>query len=214
MTNFLSDFYHTKIRSISLKSSKPIEKVDSVLVHKTVRLERSFVEDIEEESKRKNQDFSKTLRKRFHNSEYFSPKDKQLLGKVFNDYHIEGPTFKDKLMTFANVALNHNGVENNDTQNEFPTKQENPFDYEKWYCDCEFGTYFKEKKKVHCRCSYPSISKWLPKDRLVDPQVCDRCSETQIPKIQEFIEKRREEKDAFAHTKPYFTNEYGQKISY
>jgi len=114
--------------------------------------------------------------------------------------------------------LENNGFENKDTSlnggNALsqPTT-ENPFDYEKWYPDCEYGTYFKPKKKVHCACSYPSISKWLPKDRLVDPQVCDTC----LPRVQgikEFIKKREEEKQALAHTGKYFTNEFGQKIPY
>lgn len=99
------------------------------------------------------------------------------------------------------------------------TSTEKPFDYEKWYCECEFGTYFKEKKKVHCACGYPSISRWLPKDRLVDPQVCDTCK-PRIDQIKEFIQKRDEEKNALAHTsklkegKGYFTDETGRRISY
>jgi len=90
---------------------------------------------------------------------------------------------------------------------------EKPFDYEKWYSDCGYGTYFKGKKKVHCRCTYPSVKKWLPRDRFVDPQICDNCFPT-IQRIQEFINTQREEKKALDHTKPYFTNEYGQRIAY
>jgi len=90
-------------------------------------------------------------------------------------------------------------------------KTPSQFDYPNWYSDCEYGTYFKNKKKVHCACSYPSVKKWLPKDRLIDPQVCDNCY-PRVEKIKEFISTRQEEKQALDHTKPYFTNEYGQRI--
>jgi len=90
-------------------------------------------------------------------------------------------------------------------------KTPSQFDYEGWYSDCEFGTYFKAKKKVHCACSYPSVKKWLPKDRLIDPQICDKCY-PRIQQIKEFISTRHEEKQALDHTKPYFTNEFGQRI--
>lgn len=60
------------------------------------------------------------------------------------------------------------------------TELSKSFDYETWYCDCEYGTYLKEKRKVFCRCTYPSIKKWLPRNRFVEPQVCDEC----LPKVQ------------------------------
>ena len=94
-----------------------------------------------------------------------------------------------------------------------PPQKEKPFDYENWYPDCEFGTYFKAKKKVHCRCSYPSVKKWLPKDRLVDPQVCENCLPT-IQRIKDFIDQRQEEKKTPNHTRKYFTDEKGQRIPY
>jgi len=92
-------------------------------------------------------------------------------------------------------------------------KHEKPFDYESWYCDCEYGTYFKEKKKVHCACTYPSIQKMLPKDRLVDPQVCDTCS-PRVERIKEWIVEKQKEKQALQHTGKYFTNEFGKRIRY
>ena len=94
-----------------------------------------------------------------------------------------------------------------------PPQKEKPFDYETWYSDCEYGTYFKDKKKVHCACAYPSVKKWLPKDRLVDPQVCDNCY-PRIQQIQDFIQKREEKKGALAHTSKFFTDEKGQRIPY
>ena len=114
--------------------------------------------------------------------------------------------------------LENNGFENKATslnggQALSEPTTENAFDYENWYSDCEYGTYFKDKKKVHCRCTYPSVSKWLPKDRLVDPQVCDNCF-PRIQGIKDFVETQREERNALAHTKGYFTNEHGTRIPY
>jgi hypothetical protein len=123
--------------------------------------------------------------------------------------------FKDSIasdMTIMTLEGKIKELENNGFENKELTT-EKPFDYEKWYSDCEYGTYFKDEKKVHCRCTYPSISKWLPKDRMVRPQVCDTCL-PQIEKIKEFIKTKEEEKKALAHTGKYFTNEYGTRIPY
>lgn len=55
------------------------------------------------------------------------------------------------------------------------------FNYETWYCDCSFGTYIKDKRKVLCDCTYPSIIKrGRGKGRLIDPQICAAC----LPRIQ------------------------------
>mgnify|MGYP001211790838 CR=1 FL=1 len=114
--------------------------------------------------------------------------------------------------------LENNGFENkvtslNGGQALSEPTTENAFDYENWYSDCEYGTYFKDKKQVHCRCTYPSVSKWLPRNRMVDPQVCDNCF-PRIQGIKDFVETQREERNALAHTKGYFTNEHGTRIPY
>ena len=134
--------------------------------------------------------------------------------------------FKDSIasdMTIMNLEgkikeLENNGFEhkpmnlNGGSSLSEPTT-EKPFDYENWYSDCEYGTYFKEKKQVHCRCTYPSVSKWLPRNRMVDPQVCDNCF-PRVQGIKDFINTQREEKKALAHTSKYFTNEHGTRIPY
>lgn len=66
------------------------------------------------------------------------------------------------------------------------------FDYEGWYCDCGFGTYLREKRKVFCRCTYLSIKRWLPGNRLVDPQVCDDCL-PKVQRIEEWLAKKSAE---------------------
>ena len=132
-------------------------------------------------------------------------------------------TFKDNIamkkaiieLKKENEELRNNGSQNNLNGGQ-PLSQsttETPFDYEKWYSDCEYGTYFKDKKKVHCRCTYPSVKKWLPKNRMVDPQICDNCF-PRVQGIDEWVKTQREEKKALNHTKPFFTNEYGQRIAY
>jgi hypothetical protein len=134
--------------------------------------------------------------------------------------------FKDSIasdMTIMNLEgkikeLENNGFENkatslNGRQALSEATTEKPFDYENWYSDCEYGTYFKDKKQVHCRCTYPSVKKWLPRNRMVDPQVCDNCF-PRIQGIKDFINTQREEKKALAHTERYFTNEYGTRIPY
>lgn len=110
----------------------------------------------------------------------------------------------NKILEDLDTQLKHSEGEKTPSQ---------PFDYEGWYSDCEFGTYLKAKKKVHCRCTYPSIKKWLPKDRLVDPQICDNCF-TKIQEIQGFIDTQRKEKKTSNHEGEFFTNEFGQRIPY
>jgi len=127
--------------------------------------------------------------------------------------HKELPTLKARIK-----ELENNGFENKDTnlnggQALSQPTTETPFDYQNWYSDCGYGTYFKAKKKVHCRCTYPSVKKWLPRNRMVEPQVCDNCF-PRIQEIQGFINTQREEKQALSHTSKYFTNEYGQRIPY
>jgi len=133
------------------------------------------------------------------------------------DQYAKKITKKNRNLTL-NIILENLGTQQRSEQTEGenpPPNKEKPFNYETWYSDCEYGTYFKAKKKVHCACSYPSVKKWLPKDRLVEPQVCDSCF-PRVEKIKEFISTRQEEKQALAHTskKEYFLNEYGQKIPY
>jgi hypothetical protein len=122
--------------------------------------------------------------------------------------NLEGKIKELENNSSENKATNLNG---GNTLSELTT--EKSFDYENWYSDCEYGTYFKPKKKVHCACSFPSVSKWLPKDRLIDPQVCDTCF-PRIEQIKEFIKTKEEEKKALTHTERYFTNEYGTRIPY
>ena len=58
--------------------------------------------------------------------------------------------------------------------------------------ECEFGTLLKAENKIHCRCTYPSIKKWLPRNRKVDLEVCQRCY-PKIEGIQQWIRERKEQ---------------------
>jgi hypothetical protein len=80
------------------------------------------------------------------------------------------------------------------------TPKENPeqIDYETYYTDCSFGTYYPKKKLVHCACHWKSHSSkkggWLPQDRMVTPEECDRC----FPRVQAFqerLDKQNEERN-------------------
>ena len=84
---------------------------------------------------------------------------------------------KDATVTGLIIDLMEQGLKNlsEQTGEGIPSpstpKQEKPFDYDEWYCDCEFGTYFKEKP----------FWKWIDEDiapvferrynELVHPQV-------------------------------------------
>lgn len=57
--------------------------------------------------------------------------------------------------------------------------------------ECEFATVLKAENKIHCRCTYPSIKKWLPRNRKVDREVCQRCY-PKIEGIQDWIAERKE----------------------
>ena len=50
-----------------------------------------------------------------------------------------------------------------------------------WECPCPFGTYIPEKKKVHCRCHWKSVTRWLPRSRMIPRKVC----EAHFPEYQE-----------------------------
>jgi len=135
------------------------------------------------------------------------------INKTVNLIVEEHPALKARIKELENNGFENKDISLNGGQALSQPTTEKPFDYENWYSDCGYGTYFKAKKKVHCRCTYKSVSKWLPKDRLVEPQVCDNCF-PRVQGIDDFVEKQREEKKALSHTSNFFTNEFGQRIPY
>jgi len=70
-----------------------------------------------------------------------------------------------------------------------------------WYCECQFGTYHKKENLIHCACHWKSHSPtkggWLPKDRMVTPEQCDRCNE-RIAKFLEKLDKEQPEREQLA----------------
>ena len=84
--------------------------------------------------------------------------------------------------------------------------------------ECEFGTPLKAENKIHCKCTYPSIKKWLPRNRKVDPEVCQRCY-PKIQRIQEWIAEKKEQgmptrpeslaEPALCHLKQQWFRDYG-----
>jgi len=88
-----------------------------------------------------------------------------------------------------------------------------------WECECDFGSYLKDAQKIYCRCSYPSVKKWLPKTRLVRPEVCDKCYSTSIQRIQEWIARRerideatREPSESIQGSEPMLKETSGKKV--
>lgn len=61
------------------------------------------------------------------------------------------------------------------TDSDAPDLGDKGFDYENWRCECLYGTYLRDKQKVHCKCPYKPIRAWLRPNRLVEPIVCQRC---------------------------------------
>ena len=84
-----------------------------------------------------------------------------------NDGHLEPQTPQD--------SQNHDGLDG---------------EFEKWYSDCPFAVKQEKKQLVFCQCHYPSVKKWLPRNRLVSIQACDNCWE----KVCQYESIHREKK--------------------
>lgn len=117
-----------------------------------------------------------------------------LIGCFDSPTHLEKLIMEFQPTLLENIIKEHRVLEKalKATPERASEKVVKAFDYEAWYCDCSFGSYLKEKRKVFCRCAYPSVKKWLPRNRLVDPQVCADCF-PRVQSIQMWIAKQERE---------------------
>lgn len=92
--------------------------------------------------------------------------------QVMDKLKVTAETESDRLRLFIDKLHEIHVTETSDVRR---NETNEPFNYETWYCDCPEGTYLKDKKKVRCRTSIKSIVAWQPKNRLIEPQVCDDC---------------------------------------
>ena len=101
----------------------------------------------------------------------------------------DGDDKSGKLRLLIDKLYEHH-ILGNSKRVEEPKEEKDDYDPERYYCDCPYGTYLKEENLVYCTCTYPSVVRWLPKNRKVLPKVCD----DHLPRLQaleDFVEKKR-----------------------
>lgn len=57
-----------------------------------------------------------------------------------------------------------------------PTGPQESNAFQKPELECKYAAWVAELNKVRCTCSYPTLKKWQPKNRLIYVSECERCN--------------------------------------